>query len=67
MLPNRAYKYNGSKWIEVDKNKTDRFAYDEAYIQHLDAAITAGEYELDDLNDTERAQLEQLRNKGTLL
>lgn len=67
MLPNRAYKYNGSKWIEVDKNKTDRFAYDEAYIRHLDAAITAGEYELDDLNDTERAQLEQFRNKGTIL
>jgi hypothetical protein len=67
MMPNRAYKYNGSKWIEVDKNKTDRFAYDDAYIQHLAAGLSSGEYDLDDLNDTERAQLEQFRNKGTLL
>jgi hypothetical protein len=67
MMPNRAYKYNGSKWIEVDKNKTDRFAYDEAYIQHLSTGLESGEYDLDDLNDTERAQVEQYRNKGTLL
>ena len=67
MMPNRAYKYNGSKWIEVDKNKTDRFAYDEAYIQHLSTGLESGEYDLDDLNDTERAQVEQYQNKGTLL
>jgi len=67
MLPNRAYKYNGSKWIEVDKNKTDRFAYDEAYIKHLDEGIKSGDYDFDDLNETERAQLEQFRNQGTIL
>ena len=62
MMPNRAYKYNGIKWIEVDKDKTDRFAYDEAYIRHLHQGLVSGEYDLDDLNDTERAQVEQFRS-----
>ena len=66
MMPNRAYKYNGSKWIEVDKDKTDRFAFDEAYIKHLHEGLNSGEYDLDDLNDIERAQLDQFRNNTTL-
>ncbi len=67
MIPNRAYKYNGTKWIEVDKNKTDRFAYDEAYIRHLDESLKTGDYDIDDLNDTERLQLEQYRKNNSLL
>jgi hypothetical protein len=66
MMPNRAYKYNGTKWIEVDKDKTDRFAFDAAYIKHLHEGLNSGEYDLDDLNDTERAQVEQFRNNTTL-
>ena len=66
MNPNRAYKFNGIKWIEVDKNKTDRFVYDKEYIRHLHEGLVSGEYDLDDLNDTERAQVEQFRN-NTLL
>lgn len=67
MLPNRAYKYNGSKWIEIDKNKTDRFAYNEAYIMHLSNKLLTGEYDIDDLNDVERGQLDEYRRKNTLL
>jgi hypothetical protein len=67
MIPNRAYKFNGSKWIEIDKNKTDRFAYDEAYISHLSDKLIAGEYDIDDLNDVERAQVDEYRRKNTLL
>jgi len=67
MIPNRAYKFNGSKWIEIDKNKTDRFAYDEAYISHLSDKLITGEYDIDDLNDVERAQVDEYRRKNTLL
>jgi hypothetical protein len=66
MMPNRAYKFNGIKWIEVDKSKTDRFAYDQEYIRHLHQGLVSGEYDLDDLNDTERAQVEQFRNNTIL-
>jgi hypothetical protein len=62
-LPNRLFKFNGSKWIEVDKTQTDLYAYDELYIQHLITEIDAGRYDVDSLTDLEREQIQQQLNK----
>jgi hypothetical protein len=62
-LPNRLFKFNGSKWIEVDKTQTDLYAYDELYIQHLIAEIDAGRYDVESLTDLEREQIQQQLNK----
>jgi hypothetical protein len=56
-LPTVLYKYNGAKWIEVDKSMTDSYAYDDAYIDHLINKIASGEYDLDLLSDMEREQI----------
>jgi hypothetical protein len=62
-LPSKQFKWNGSKWIEVDKSITDALAYNEQYIQHLVEKLSSGEYELDDLTDTEQSQVaEYLKN-----
>jgi hypothetical protein len=58
-LPDRLFKWNGIKWIEVDKNSTDSYTYNQAYIQHLIQKLEAGEYEIEDLSDAEQAQVEQ--------
>jgi hypothetical protein len=58
-LPEKLFKWNGSKWIEVDKNSTDSYTYNQAYIQHLIQKLEAGEYEIEDLNEAEQAQVEQ--------
>jgi len=58
-LPTRLYKFNGSKWIEVDKTKTDHYSYNQSYINHLIARISAGQYDPELLTDSERAQIEQ--------
>jgi hypothetical protein len=58
-LPNKLYKWNGAKWLEIDKNSTDSYAYNERYIEHLVNQLNSGTYDADDLNDAERDQIEQ--------
>jgi hypothetical protein len=57
-LPSALFKFNGSNWIEVDKNLTDGYAYDDAYLDHLIEKIGTGQYDPDLLSDAERTQIE---------
>jgi hypothetical protein len=66
-MPSALYKYNGAKWIEVDKGLSDQYTYDTAYIDHLIEKLTTGEYDPELLNDAEREQVAQRlqnNNKG---
>jgi hypothetical protein len=58
------FKFNGIKWIEVDKDQTNLYAYDEMYIQHLVDEIAAGRYDADTLSDIEREQIKNYLSKG---
>jgi peptidoglycan hydrolase-like protein with peptidoglycan-binding domain len=58
-LPTRLFKWNGQKWISVDKEQTDQYAYHDAYIDHLIDKISTGEYDPEMLTDLERTQLEE--------
>jgi hypothetical protein len=57
IMPSVLYKYNGSNWIAVDKNLSDSYTYDSAYIEHLINKISTGEYDPDLLSDSEREQV----------
>jgi len=61
-LPSRLFKWNGTKWIEIDRSQTDRYAYDNAYIQMLVSKLQSGEYDIDDLNELERTQVSTYLN-----
>jgi hypothetical protein len=63
-LPSRQYKYNGSKWIEVEK-ATEVLAYDEQYIKHLVEKIGSGEYDVEELSETEQTQIAEYLKKST--
>jgi len=63
-LPSRLYKWNDKKWIEVDKTKTDSFAYDDRYIQHLIEKIGSGEYDVDLLSSAEQEQITRYLQNG---
>lgn len=64
--PNKLYKYNGVKWIEIDKNSTASYTFDERYINHLIEKLKTGEMEIDDLSTAEQEQVhEQLQRQGT--
>jgi hypothetical protein len=55
--PSVLYKFNGSRWIEVDKNTTDNYTYDMAYIDHLIQLIAQGTYDAELLTDAEQLQV----------
>lgn len=57
MLPNKLYKWNGQKWIEVAKSTTDRYAYEEEYIKYITDKIISGEYDMDDLSKAEQEEV----------
>jgi hypothetical protein len=57
IMPSVLYKYNGSNWMAIDKNLSDSYTYDLAYIEHLIDKISTGEYDPDLLSDSEREQV----------
>jgi hypothetical protein len=63
-LPSRLYKHNGTKWIEVKKENTDTYVYNDEYIEHLIDKLQAGEYDVEDLNDQEREQIQEMLSKS---
>ena len=63
-LPNRLFKYNGQKWIEVDKTQIDMYAYEEEYIKHLISEIEAGRYDADTLTEVEKEQIADYLGKN---
>lgn len=68
-MPNKLFKYNGFKWIEVDKTRTDSYTYDEQYILFLIDKLQTGEYEIDQLSESEQElvaeKLQQIANDKT--
>ena len=64
-VPNQLHQFNGYTWIEVDRNNTDVYTYDEAYIDHLIDQIAAGKYNPEWLNERESEQIQQrLKDKS---
>lgn len=57
-LPNRVFKFDGYKWIEVNKEVSNSYLYDEEYIRYLVAKIETGEYDIDLLSESEKEQIE---------
>jgi Skp family chaperone for outer membrane proteins len=58
VLPNRVYKFDGSRWIEISKTQSNTYLYDEQYIQYLISKVDTGEYDIDLLSENEKSQIE---------
>ena len=58
-LPNRVFRFDGNKWIEINKNLTATYLYDQEYIKYLVEKIDNGEYDVELLSDQERNQIEE--------
>jgi hypothetical protein len=62
IIPSQLYKYNGKSWIHIDKDLSDNYTYDTAYIDYLIAKVDSGEYDPDLLSDVEQEQITQRLN-----
>jgi cytochrome c oxidase subunit IV/regulator of replication initiation timing len=64
-VPTKLFKFNGQKWIEVNKELTDSYVANTAYIEYLMKKIESGEYDPELLNESELTEIETyLKNKG---
>jgi hypothetical protein len=64
-LPNRVFKFDGKRWIEISKTTTDSYLYNQEYIKHLIAKIDSGEYDVDLLSENEKQQIEDFLGKSS--
>ena len=64
-IPSRLYKYNGNSWIHIDKDLSDNYTYDTAYIDYLIAKVESGEYDPELLSDIEQEQIAMRLNPET--
>ena len=65
-LPTKLFKFNGIKWIELDKERSSSYSYNDEYIRYLMNMIESGQYDTELLTDTEREQVEELIKAGRL-
>jgi hypothetical protein len=57
LMPHTVFKFNGQKWIEIDKKLNRSYLHDVSYIQFLIDKLETGEYDADLLTDDEREEI----------
>ena len=63
-LPNKAFKFDGKKWIEINKALTDSYLSND-YVSYLIEKVEKAEVDLDSLSETEKERiLEQLNTQN---
>jgi hypothetical protein len=63
VLPNRVYKFDGTRWIMVNKDMSKSYIHDQEYIKYLVSKIDSGEYDIELLSDSEKEQIEEYLTK----
>lgn len=64
--PNKFYKWNGRKWIEIDRHRVnDTLVYDSAYIDYVIDQVRRGHRDYEDLSEIERSQImDRIKQRG---
>ena len=63
-LPNKVYKFDGARWIVVNKDQSDSYLHDQEYIKYLVQKIEEGEYDIELLSEIEKQQIEDYLTKN---
>ncbi len=63
VFPNKVFKFDGYKWIEVNKSTSDSYLSNDDYLGFIVSKIESGEYDLDLLTDIERERIAEYLSK----
>ena len=63
VLPHRVFKFNGKKWIEIDKTQSEGYLSDNKYVQYIVDKISTGEIDPEMLSDSEQDAVANLIRK----
>ena len=58
VLPNKVFKFDGNRWIEVNKELSNTYLYNTKYLDYLVEMIDKGQYDPELLSENEKAQIE---------
>ena len=64
-LPNKVYKFDGARWIMVNKDQSNTYLHDQEYIKYLVQKIEEGEYDIELLSEIEKQQIEDYLTKNS--
>jgi len=54
VIPHRVYKFNGKKWMNVDKNHNSTYLQNDEYLRYLIEKIESKQYDIDSLTEFEQ-------------
>jgi flagellar basal body-associated protein FliL len=63
-LPHNVFKFNGTKWVQINKLVSSSYLGNTEYLQHLMDKISTGEYDPEHLTDAEQDAITALINKA---
>lgn len=62
-IPNKLFKYNGRRWIEINKEHTESYLANDEYIKFLIDKVASGEYDIDSLTHAEQDAIRSFMQK----
>jgi hypothetical protein len=65
VMPNRTYKFNGVKWIQINREENTTYLLNTAYIQYLISKIDSGEYDPGLLTEHEQEEISEYLKRTT--
>jgi len=63
VIPHRVYKFNGNKWINVDKVNSTGYLQSEDYLKFLIQLIESKQYDVDNLTESEQEEITEYLKK----
>lgn len=63
VIPHRIFKFNGTRWIQIDKKQNTSYLQNIAYIQFLISKIDSGEYDPELLTNSEQDEISEYLKK----